>query len=176
MKFKETSLPGVFVIEVEPIYDKRGFFARTWSRDLFEAKGLNSSLSQISISFNMKRGTLRGLHYQEKPYQEAKLVRCTAGAIYDVVLDLRSDSRTFKQWTAVNLAASSRTAIYIPEGCAHGFQTLEDETEVLYQISEAYHPESARGVRWDDPNFDISWPLAERIMSERDESFPNFSQ
>ena len=176
MRFNETSLHGVFVIEIEPIEDERGFFARTWSKDVFEARGLNGSLAQISISFNKGRGTLRGLHYQAKPYEEVKLVRCTTGAIYDVAVDLRPDSPTFKQWTAVNLTSANRTMLYIPEGCAHGFQTLEDDTEVLYQISEFYRPECAMGIRWDDPVFGFEWPLSERIISERDKGFADFNQ
>jgi dTDP-4-dehydrorhamnose 3,5-epimerase len=176
MRFNETSLKGVFVIEIEPIEDERGFFARTWSKEAFEACGLNTSLAQISISFNKRCGTLRGLHYQEKPYEEAKLVRCTSGAIYDVAADLRPDSPTFKQWTAVNLTAANRTMLYVPEGCAHGFQTLEDDTEVLYQISEFYRPEGAKGIRWDDPAFEFDWPLSQRIMSERDKSFADFKE
>jgi dTDP-4-dehydrorhamnose 3,5-epimerase len=176
MRFLESSLKGAFVIEPDLIEDERGFFARTWCKEVFDAEGLNTSLSQISISFNRRRGTLRGLHYQAKPYEEYKLVRCTSGSIYDVIADVRPESPTFKQWTAVDLNANNRKMLYVPPGFAHGFQTLEDETEVLYQISEFYHPEAARGVRWDDPSFQFDWPLSERIMSERDRNFPDFNQ
>lgn len=175
MKFNETSLKGAFVIDLDFIEDERGFFARTWCKEAFEVQGLTTAMSQISISFNPRRGTLRGLHYQLKPYEEAKLIRCTAGSIYDVIVDLRPDSPTFKQWTVANLTGTNRKMLYVPEGCAHGFQTLEDETEVLYHISEFYHPEVARGIRWDDPTFKFDWPLSDRIMSERDKNFPDFN-
>ena len=168
-----TQLPGVFAIEVEPLIDPRGFFARTWCCKEFETKGLNSRLVQCSISFNTATGTLRGLHYQ-MPHPENKLVRCTRGAIYDVVVDLRGSSPTFRQWVALHLSAENRQAVYVPEGCAHGFLTLEDNSEVLYQMSEFYHPEAARGVRWDDPAFGISWPAAVVVVSERDRSYPDF--
>ena len=174
MKFTATALPGVYVIELEPIADERGFFARTWCRREFEAHGLNGSLAQCSLSFTRSKATLRGMHYQEKSRAEAKLVRCTAGAIYDVVLDLRAESPTFKQWLGVELTAASRKMLYIPEGLAHGFQTLVDDTEVFYQISEFFHSEAARGVRWNDPAFGIRWPLPVQVISERDRSFPDF--
>ncbi len=172
MKFVETPLQGAYIIELEPVEDERGFFARSWCEDEFRAHGLNAKLAQCGISFNKKRGTLRGLHYQEKPYEEVKLVRCVKGAIYDVILDIRPGSDTFKQWTAVELTGDNRKALYVPKGFAHGFQTLEDHTEVLYQISEAYHPEYARGVRWDDPSLEIIWPLQTECVASRDASFP----
>src|SRR5262249_3900890 len=173
--FTETRLEGAFVIEPEKLEDERGFFARTWCRREFEAHGLNPRLVQCSVSFNEKRGTLRGMHYQVAPHEEAKLVRCTKGAIYDVIVDLRPGSPTFKRHVAVVLTVENRTMLYIPEGCAHGFQTLEDKTEVVYQMSEFYAPECARGVRWDDPAFAIEWPSAERTIIERDRNYPNFS-
>src|SRR5262249_50308890 len=145
-----------------------------WCQREAEEHGLNPKVVQCNISFNVHRGTMRGLHYQAAPHEECKLVRCTRGGIYDVVVDLRSDSPTFKDWIAVALTAENRHMLYIPEGCAHGFLTLEDQTEVFYQMSEFYHPESARGYRWDDPAFQISWPQPPAIISERDRTYPNF--
>lgn len=174
MIFAETKLPGAYLIDLEPRADERGFFARSWCADEFEKLGLNPRLAQCNISFNKKRGTLRGMHYQVEPYPEAKLVRCTMGAIYDVIIDLRSDSATFKQWFSVELTAGNRTALYIPEGLAHGFQSLVDDTEVFYQMSEFYHPECARGVRWDDPAFDIQWPHIPPIISQKDLQYFDF--
>jgi dTDP-4-dehydrorhamnose 3,5-epimerase len=175
MIFTETNLKSSFLIEPEPCADERGFFARTWCQREFEAHGLQIRWVQCNVSFNKTKGTLRGMHYQVAPYAEAKLVRCTRGAIYDVIIDLRYDSPTFKQWLAVKLTADNRQMLFIPEGFAHGFQTLEDDTEVFYQMSEFYAPDYAKGVRWDDPAFDISWPADERIISERDRSYPDFS-
>jgi dTDP-4-dehydrorhamnose 3,5-epimerase len=173
--FRETPIPGAFVVEPERIEDERGFFARTWCEREFREHGLDPRLAQCSVSFNRRAGTLRGMHYQAAPHGEAKLVRCTMGAIYDVVVDLRPDSPAFRRWTAVELSARNRRMLYIPEGLAHGFQTLEPDTEVFYQISEFYHPGSARGVRWNDPAFGIEWPeAAERVMSERDAAYPDF--
>lgn len=174
MIFTETKLKGAFLIDIEPREDERGFFARSWCEDEFAKYGLNTRVVQCNISFNKKRGTLRGMHYQSEPFPEAKLARCTAGAIYDVILDLRPNSPTFKQWVSVELTAENRRALYIPEGFAHGFQTLEDNTEVFYQMGEFYHPECARGVRWDDPAFGIEWPIEEVIISNNDASYPNF--
>src|ERR1700733_915863 len=158
MKFSETKLPGVFEIDLVRNSDGRGFFARSWCHREAGDHGLNPRIVQCNISFNLRKGTLRGMHYQEEPFPEAKLVRCTNGAIYDVVLDLRPNSPAFKNWIGVTLTAGNRRMLYIPEGCAHGFLTLEDETEVFYQMSEFYHPESSRGVRWDDPAFQVAWP------------------
>ncbi|MBZ5634683.1 MAG: dTDP-4-dehydrorhamnose 3,5-epimerase [Acidobacteriia bacterium] len=174
MTFRHTKLPGVFEIGLESIPDERGFFARCWCQEDFRNNGLNPNLVQCSISFNARKGTLRGMHYQAPPFAEAKVVRCTSGAIYDVVLDLRPESPTFRQWIAVLLSAANRNMMYVPEGCAHGFLTLEDETEVFYQMSEFYHPESARGVRWNDPEFGITWPSEVKVISERDRAFPDF--
>jgi len=173
--FTETRLRGAFIVEPERLADERGFFARTWCQREFEAHGLNPRLVQCNISFNRKKGTLRGMHYQVEPHAEAKLVRCTMGAIYDVIIDLRPESLTFRQWMAVELTAENRKMLYISEGLAHGFQTLEDKTEVFYQMSEFYHPECARGVRWNDPAFGIEWPADERIISVRDQQYPEFS-
>lgn len=171
MIFTETKLKGAFIIEPERLNDERGFFARTWCQREFEARGINANLVQCNISFNKKKGTLRGMHYQEAPYEEAKLVRCTKGAIYDAIADLRHDSPTFKQWLAMELTEENRRMLYIPEGLAHGFQTLEDNTEVFYQMSEFYHSECAKGVRWDDPALGIEWPLSQPIMSQRDKNY-----
>jgi dTDP-4-dehydrorhamnose 3,5-epimerase len=172
--FVATRLAGAFVIEPERREDARGFFARTWCQREFTEQGLNARLVQCNVSFNKKRGTLRGMHYQVAPHEEAKLVRCTRGSIYDVIIDLRPASPTFKAHVGVILTDQSRKMLYVPEGCAHGFQTLEDETEVFYQMSEGYAPDCARGIRWDDPAFGIRWPLEERTMSERDRRYPDF--
>ncbi len=172
MIFREEKLRGAYIIEPELIEDERGFFARTWSQEEFAARGLNPKVVQCNSSFNRQRGTLRGMHYQIPPHSEVKLVRCTAGAIYDVIIDLREDSPTRSQWIGVELSARNRLMAYVPEGFAHGFQTLEDETEVFYQVSAYYHQESARGVRWDDPAFGIDWPLEISVISERDRSHP----
>jgi len=175
MIFTETKLKGSFVIDIEPAEDERGFFARTWCQREFRQHGLNPNLAQCSISFNHKRGTLRGMHYQRAPHREAKLVRCSAGAIYDVIIDLRRDSPTVHQWIAVELTAKTRRMLYVPEDFGHGFQTLEDHTEVAYQISEFYDPEFARGIRWDDGFFGIHWPAADRIISARDAAYADFA-
>jgi dTDP-4-dehydrorhamnose 3,5-epimerase len=174
MIFRDTGIDGAWVIEAERLEDQRGFFARTWDTNEFAERGLNPRLVQCSISFNRARGTLRGLHYQAAPHEEAKLVRCTAGAIFDVVVDLRPDSPTFRGWFGVELSAENRLALYVPETCAHGFLTLDDDCEVHYQISEFYAPEAARGVRWDDPAFAITWPAEVVVMNERDRSYPDF--
>lgn len=175
MIFTKTLLKGAYLIDLEPREDERGFFGRSWCRQEFIEHGLNPHLVQCNISFNKKHGTLRGMHYQADPYQEAKLVRCTSGEIYDVIIDLRPNSVTFKNWSAFTLTGSNHQALYIPEGIAHGFQTLTDNTEVFYQMSEFYHPESARGVRWDDPGFNIKWPINGIIISEKDKSYPNWN-
>jgi dTDP-4-dehydrorhamnose 3,5-epimerase len=174
MMFREAALPGVFIIEPERREDPRGWFARTWCRREFVAHGLNPRLVQCSTSFNRFRGTLRGLHYQMPPHAEAKLIRCTHGTIWDVALDLRPDSPTRHRHIGVQLTARRGAALYIPEGFAHGFQTLEDNTEVLYQMSAFYAPDAARGVRFDDPAFGIRWPIAQPILLERDRTFPDF--
>ena len=172
--FIPTSIQGVLLIELEKREDERGFFARTYCEQEFAARGLKTRFVQCSVSFNRRSGTLRGMHYQAAPFEETKLVRCTRGAIFDVIVDLRRDSSTFKGHLAVTLSVENGKALYIPEGIAHGFQTLEDDTEVSYQISRFYSPEHARGVRWDDPAFDIPWPPAQRIIIERDRQYPSF--
>jgi dTDP-4-dehydrorhamnose 3,5-epimerase len=174
MIFTETDIHGVWVVEPERYEDERGFFARTWDPDDFAAHGLNPHLAQCSISFNARRGTLRGLHFQVAPHEEAKLVRCTAGAMFDVALDLRTHSPTFGSWFGTTLSAENRRALYVPEGCAHGFLTLADATEVQYQISAPHTPDSARGVRWDDPAFGIEWPCEVDVISERDRTYADF--
>ena len=174
MKFVATELAGAYLIELERLEDERGFFARTFCRDEFAAHGLRSSFVQCNVSFNARKSTVRGMHFQEKPHEEAKLVRCTRGAIYDVIVDIRKGSPTCKLWTAVELTADNGRMLYVPEGLAHGFQTLENNSEVLYQMSEMHHPESARGLRWNDPAFAIRWPLASPILSERDARFADF--
>jgi len=171
MIFTETRLKGAFIIQPEKLEDERGFFARTWCKREFETHGLNSNLVQCNISFNKKRSTLRGMHYQVAPHEEAKLVRCTMGGIYDVIIDLRPNSKTFKQWISVELTAENRKMIYIPEGFAHSLLTLDHNTEVFYQMSEPYAPECARGVRWNDPAFDIVWPAGVAVISEKDKHY-----
>ena len=174
MIFTETILKGAFVIEPERLEDERGFFARTWCQREFEAHGINSKWVQCNISFNKKKGTLRGMHYQAIPFGEAKLVRCTLGATYDVIIDLRPESPTFKQHVAVVLTATNRKMLYVPEGFAQGFLTLEDNTEIFYQMSEFFSAEYARGARWNDPAFGIQWPAEVQIISDRDQNHPDF--
>ena len=172
MIFRETTLKGAFVIEMEKFEDQRGFFARAWSRKEVEANGLISRVAEINISFSKRRGTLRGMHYQVAPYEQVKLVRCTAGAIYDVIIDMRLDSPTYRKWTGVELTAENYRMLYVPEQFAHGFQTLEDDTEVTYQVSQFYSPESERGVRYDDPVFQVEWPRPVEVISEKDIAWP----
>lgn len=174
MVFTETKLTGAFIIEPEFLEDERGFFARTWCQREFEAHRLNTRLVQCSISFNRHRGTLRGMHYQVEPHAEAKVVRCARGALYDVIIDLRPNSPTFMQWQSVELTENNHRMLYVPEGFAHGFQTLEDNTEVFYQMSEFFHPESAQGARWDDRSFSINWPILPCILSNKDVSYPDY--
>ncbi len=174
MKFIPTKLAGAYIVELEPIRDDRGFFGRSFCQQEFAEHGLNPQLVQCNISFNNQQGIIRGMHYQATPHAEAKLVRCTQGSIYDVIIDLRPNSATFKQWVSVELTAENRRSLYIPEGFAHGFQTLTIATEVFYQMSEFYHPESAKGVRWNDPAFAIDWVLEPVMMSEKDQSYPDF--
>ena len=172
MKFIATPLTGAWVIEPEPFHDERGFFARTWCAREFAERGLETAVAQRSISFNERRGTLRGMHYQAAPHEETKLVRCLRGAIHDVIIDLRPESPTFRQHFAVELTEENLLALYVPERFAHGYQTLEDESGVEYQMTEFHHPDAARGVRWDDPAFGIDWPIADPIIKERDASYP----
>ena len=171
MIFAETALRGAFIIDPEPAEDTRGLFARTWCLRELEARGLETRLAQCSTSFNKRKGTLRGMHYQVAPAAETKIIRCTRGSMYFVILDLRADSPTFARHVGVVLTADNRKMAYVPAGFANGYQTLEDGTEVFYQISEFYSPEHSRGVRWDDPAFGIPWPDDERIIAERDRSY-----
>lgn len=169
MIFKETSLKGAFIIDVEKKVDDRGFFARIVGREDFRAYDLSTDFVQSNIAFTLKRGTLRGLHYQVQPYEEIKLVRCTTGAIYDVIVDVRSDSVTYRKWFGVELTSDNHRMLYIPEGFAHGYQTLVDGCEVTYQVSQVFSSESERGIRWDDPTLKIVWPMAQpTIISEKD--------
>jgi dTDP-4-dehydrorhamnose 3,5-epimerase len=175
MNFIETKMKGAYIIEPERVEDERGFFARNWCKREFETHGLNSRLVQCNVSFNWKKGTVRGMHHQVSPAQEAKLVRCTMGAIYDVFIDLRPDSPTFKEWLSVELTAENRKMVYIPEGFSHGFLTLADSTEVFYQMSEFYAPDCTKGVRWNDPAFGIVWPEKVTVISEKDKHYPDFT-
>lgn len=175
MRFEETELSGAYIIRLQPDEDERGSFARSFCQTEFEKRGLNSRVVQCNISSNLKRGTLRGLHYQESPHAEAKLVTCLTGSIYDVIVDLRRDSLTYCQWIAVELnARRPRALLYVPEYCAHGFQTLEDNTEVFYQMAQFYNAAAARGLRWNDPALNIQWPDSRPILSEKDRNFPDF--
>jgi len=174
MKFNDTPLRGSCVVEPERLADERGFFARIFEPREFEAHGLNPRVAQGSLSFNGRKGTLRGMHYQRAPFEEAKLVRCTRGAIHDVIIDLRPSSTTFRRHFAVVLDSESRRMLYVPEGFAHGFLTLADDTEVAYQMSEVYSPAHAAGVRWDDPAFGIAWPGPVAVIAERDRTYPDF--
>jgi dTDP-4-dehydrorhamnose 3,5-epimerase len=171
LRFLPTPLAGAYAIELEHIEDERGFFARSFCQDEFRKHGLKPAIAQCNVSWNRKRGTLRGLHYQAAPHEEAKVVRCTRGAVWDVLVDLREGSPTRLRWHARELNADNRLAFYVPEGFAHGFQTLADDSEVLYQMSESYHPGLARGLRWDDPRLGIEWPLPDPILSARDRSY-----
>jgi dTDP-4-dehydrorhamnose 3,5-epimerase len=172
--FAPTPLAGALLIDLKRLEDERGFFARSFCQDEFTAQGLNPRIAQANVSFNRRRGTLRGMHFQIQPHAEAKVVRCTQGSIWDVIVDLRPQSPTFKRWYGVQLSAENRSALYVPEEFAHGFQTLTDDTEVLYLMSEMYDPECARGLLWNDPAFGIDWPLPAPTMSDRDRAFPLF--
>jgi dTDP-4-dehydrorhamnose 3,5-epimerase len=175
MIFKPLPLSGAYLIELEQFQDVRGFFARAWSDREFEAQGLFGKFVESNVSFSHNKGTLRGMHFQSSPYEQIKLVRCTAGAIYDVIIDLRKDSPTYKQHVGVELTAENRRMLYVPGEFAHGFQTLEPDTEVFYMVSKYYAPESAGGIRWNDPAFKIQWPEDNRTIIERDLSYPDFS-
>jgi dTDP-4-dehydrorhamnose 3,5-epimerase len=177
VRFIETPLPGAWIIELDLLVDERGWFARTFDAEEFRARNMNPDVVECSLSFNSRRDTLRGLHYQAEPYGESKLVRCIRGAIFDVAVDLRADGHTYCRWHGVELSADNRRAFYIPAGVAHGYQTLTDDVEVLYQMGNPYTPEAARGVRFDDPAFGIRWPepRGQRILSERDASYPDFT-
>ena len=170
--FRETELRGAFVIHPEKLEDARGFFGRVFCKKEFEAHGLNPRFVQCNVAFNKKKGTLRGMHYQDPPFEETKLVRCTRGAVYDVIVDLRPASHTFKRWTSAELTSEDYRILYVPKGFAHGYQTLVDDTEVFYQVSEFYHPECERVLRWDDPEIAVQWPLRDKIMSNKDRNAP----
>jgi dTDP-4-dehydrorhamnose 3,5-epimerase len=172
LKFVGTPLADLYVVEIEPRNDDRGFFARSFCMEEFETHGLEQRVAQCNISFNERAGTLRGLHFQAEPHGEAKLVRCTQGAIYDVAVDIRPGSKTYLKWHAVELNSKNRRMLFIPQGFAHGFQTVLDDSEISYLMFESYHPESARGLRWDDPKIGIVWPLANEIISEKDRTYP----
>lgn len=174
MKFQELNLPGLYLIEMDRFEDERGFFARTFCNEEFRRQGLDDHFQQCSLSFNKKKGTVRGMHFQIAPFEEAKLIRCSRGAICDLLLDLRPHSKTFKKWQAIELSQHSFQLLYVPKGIAHGFQTLEDNTEIIYQISANYSVEHARGVRWNDPAFSIRWPLPITVISKKDQEYPNF--
>jgi dTDP-4-dehydrorhamnose 3,5-epimerase len=174
MIFNETKLSGAFVIEPEKIEDERGFFARTWCQEECRKYGLNPRMVQCNISFNKKKGTLRGMHFQTPPYEEAKVVRCTRGGIFDVIVDLRKESPTFLEYFSVELTSTNHKILYIPEGFAHGFITLEKNTEVFYQMSNFYAADCARGFRWNEPAFNIKWPMEVMVISPRDQNYPEF--
>ncbi|HYC02721.1 MAG TPA: dTDP-4-dehydrorhamnose 3,5-epimerase [Azospirillaceae bacterium] len=174
MKFTPLAIPGAWQLDVDRHEDERGFFARSWCAEEFAAHGLNAGFIQSSVSYNRRRGTLRGMHLQRDPHGEEKLVRCTAGAMYDVLLDLRPDSPAYLRWAAVELTADNRRSVYIPKGVAHGFQTLSDDSEVLYCMTVTFHPAASMGVRWNDPAFAIDWPVAEITISDRDAAYPDY--
>jgi dTDP-4-dehydrorhamnose 3,5-epimerase len=172
MKYTELPLKGAYLVEIEPIEDERGFFARTWSRGEFIELGFEPEFIQYSVSYNRVKGTLRGMHYQVAPFEEMKIVQCTRGSVFDVIIDMRPESETFGRWTGVELSADNRRILYIPKAFAHGFQTLEDNSDVSYRITNHYSPEHARGCRFDDPAFGIEWPLPVSVISERDRGYP----
>jgi dTDP-4-dehydrorhamnose 3,5-epimerase len=174
MKFTRMRLDGAYIIDTELHEDERGSFARTYCRNEFAREGLPTEFVQCNVSFTRRRATLRGMHYQDDPFPEGKLVRCSRGTIYDVIIDLRTNSPTYCQWAGIELSDVNARAIYIPPGFAHGFQTITDDAQVLYQMTQAYHPDLARGVRWNDPTFGITWPLQDPFISPRDAAFPNF--
>jgi len=174
LKFTETPLSGAYIIDIDPIGDERGFFATCWTREDFTKRGLTGEFIQCNVSLSQATGTVRGMHFQHAPHQEAKLVRCTQGALYDVLLDLRADSPTYLQWHGVELTVENRRMAYLPEGIAHGFQTLADDTEILYMVSAYYHPVSQAGARWNDPAFNIQWPLPLSVISDKDANFPDW--
>jgi dTDP-4-dehydrorhamnose 3,5-epimerase len=176
MLFEPLAIEGAFRITIEPIADERGFFARTFCAETFAERGLETDFVQRSISFNARRGTLRGLHFQDQPYAETKIVRCTRGSAFDVLIDLRPQSTTYRRWQSLELTADNRWMAYIPAGCAHGFQTLVDETELVYEITPAHRPEAARGIAWNDPTLAIKWPLEDSILSPADRNLPCFPE
>jgi len=172
MIFTETKLKGAYIINLKRLEDERGFFARTFCQNEFREYGLNTQIAQANISYNRSKGTLRGMHMQAAPYEESKLIKCSRGALYDVIIDMRKGSDTYTQWIAVELSAQNHQMLYVPEGFAHGFITLEDDTEVTYQINQFYTPGSEKGFRWNDPAFGIEWPMEPKVISDRDRNFP----
>ena len=175
MIISETELPGAFVIDLEKIEDERGFFARAWCQRELREHGLESRIAQCNMSFNKRKGTLRGMHFQRPPHEEVKLIRCIRGALYDVIIDLRPQSAAYKRWIGAELTAENRRMLYVPRGFAHGFQTLEEDTETFYMVSEFYTPGAESGVRWDDPSFGIDWPLPPSEISDKDQQWTDFS-
>ncbi len=175
MKFHKTELDGAYTIELDKMEDNRGFFARAWCEKEFQDHGLEAKIVQANDSFNSKAGTLRGMHYQIAPYEETKLVRCTRGALYDVIVDLRPESPTYKRWIGVELTENNYRMLYVPANFAHGFITLEDNTEAIYFVSQAYTPGAERGLRWNDPAFNIEWPRPPEVMSDKDVNWPDFT-
>ena len=176
MIFTETKLKGAYIIDVKRLEDERGFFGRSYCENEFAELGLTTGIKQTNVSYNKKKGTLRGMHMQVSPYEETKLVRCTRGAIYDVIIDMREDSETYKQWIGVELTADNYRMLFVPEGFAHGFITLEDNTDVTYQVTQFYTPGSERGIRWNDPAFNIEWPIEPVVISEKDQAHPDFEK
>jgi dTDP-4-dehydrorhamnose 3,5-epimerase len=175
LKFTETELKNAYIIELNKIEDGRGFFARSWCKREFEEHGLNSNVVQANVSYNKLKGTLRGMHFQSEPYAETKLVRCVRGAIFDVIIDLRPDSATYKKWFGVELTEDNRKMLYVPENFAHGFETLTDDVEVTYQVTQFYMPGHEKGIRWNDPSFRIEWPLVISVISEKDKNWPDYA-
>jgi len=176
MIFSETKLSGAYIIEIEKEEDNRGFFARMFDKNEFSKIGLDSEFVQSSISHNKKKGTIRGMHYQTESYEENKIVKCTKGSIFDIIIDLRSNSKTLKKWFSIELNENNHKMLYVPKGFAHGFQTLEDDSEVFYQISQYYNSEHSMGIRWDDKTFQINWPLEISTISEKDKNFENYHE
>jgi dTDP-4-dehydrorhamnose 3,5-epimerase len=176
MIFTETKLKGAYIIDVKRLEDERGFFGRSYCKREMDEYGLNTNMVQANVSYNKKKGTLRGMHMQVSPYEETKLVRCTRGAIYDVIIDMREDSDTYKQWIGVELTADSYRMLFVPEGFAHGFITLEDNTDVTYNVTQYYTPGSERGIRWNDPAFNIEWPMEPVTISDKDQAHPDFEE
>lgn len=175
MKFEETKLPGVYVVRLEPVNDERGFFARYFCKQVFEKKGLHSNFVQANISYTEKKRTLRGLHYQDSPYEEVKLISCVRGKVYDVVVDLRKTSLTYGNWFSIELNETDYTYLYIPQGFAHGYLTLSDNVQFIYLMGNYYQPNAVRGIKWDDPTLNITWPFTPKILSKKDKELPAFS-
>lgn len=176
MKFMETNVEGCFVIEPDRFDDDRGFFSRIWDQKEFSQRGLSTSFAQFNLAFNHKAATLRGMHFQHAPHAEVKLVRCTRGSVYDVIIDLRPDSKTYLKHAGVELSAENYKTFYVPKGCAHGYVTLVDGAEVAYQVSDSYAPQAAGGVRWNDPAFGIKWPITPGIVNPRDANYPDYKK